>query len=112
MSQERMNLDLSQNKKTVDSYSAPNLESTLERVDSATQKVRVVHGANEQYFDISGKTVGSIRKSLKEVFNIPNDATPLVSGKEVNDDFIVEGGNLLEFLKVSGVKGQGFAFKI
>jgi hypothetical protein len=69
------------------------------------KKVRVVHGANQDYFDLEGKTVGTVRKNLREVFNIPGDAEALISGKAVGDDFILEGGQSLEFLKESGVKG-------
>ena len=68
--------------------------------------MRVVHGANEQYFDnLEGKTVGSVRKSLRDVFNIPGDASALIGGKEVGDDFILEGGQNLEFTKEAGIKG-------
>lgn len=90
----------------VDSYSPPDIDATLARASAATQKVRVVHGANEQYFDnLEGKTVGSIKKSLREVFNIPGDSQALVSNKEVGDDFILEGGMNLEFVKEAGIKG-------
>ena len=107
MAQERMEASGDQGQRTADSYSAPDLESTLDRAAAATEKVRVVHGANEGYFDnLEGKTVGSVKKSLREVYNIPGDATALVSGKEVQDDFILEGGMSLEFFKEAGVKGH------
>lgn len=90
----------------VDSYLAPDIDATLARASAATQKVRVVHGANEQYFDnLEGKTVGSVKKSLREVFNIPGDAQALVANKVVGDDFILEGSMSLEFVKEAGVKG-------
>lgn len=86
-------------------YQSTNVDSTLARVKSTMDKVRVVHGVNEGYFDIDGKSVGSIRKSLREVFNIPGDASALIGGKEVGDEFIVEGNMTLEFVKEAGVKG-------
>jgi hypothetical protein len=91
----------------VDSYdAASDIDATLARAAAVTQKVRVVHGANEQYFDnLEGKTVGSVKKSLREVFNIPGDAQALVANKEVGDDFILDGGMSLEFVKEAGVKG-------
>jgi len=111
MSQERMNAgdDKKRNTDSVSgtSYQAPDIESTFNRAKNSLNKVRVVNGANEQYFDnIAGKNVGSVRKSLREVFNIPGDASALVGGKEVQDDFILEGGMNLEFIKESGVKGR------
>jgi hypothetical protein len=88
-------------------YQAPDIDATLSRATSAMKKVRVVHGANEQYFDnLEGKTVGMVRKSLREVFNIPGDAEALIGGKAVGDDFVLEGGQNLEFVKEAGVKGS------
>lgn len=106
MPQERMEDTGSNQGGNVDSYQAPDIDATLARAASVTQKVRVVHGANEQYFDnLEGKTVGSVKKSLREVFNIPGDAQALVSNKEVGDDFVLDGGMNLEFVKEAGVKG-------
>lgn len=106
MSQDRMNTPESQRMTSGSDYQAPDIDATLSRASSTLNKIRVVNGANEQYFDnLSGKTVGSVRKSLREVFNIPGDASALVGGKEVGDDFILEGGMNLEFLKEAGVKG-------
>jgi len=106
MPQERMEDTGSSQSSKVDSYQAPDIDATLARASAVTQKVRVVHGANEQYFDnLEGKTVGSVKKSLREVFNIPGDAQALVASKEVGDDFILDGGMNLEFVKEAGVKG-------
>lgn len=107
MSQERMDAGSSQKAVSSTEYLAPDIESTLSRAKNTLSKVRVVNGANEQYFDnLEGKTVGSVRKSLREVFNIPGDAQALIAGKDVGDDFILEGGMSLEFQKEAGVKGD------
>lgn len=104
MSQERMNGDQG---KQIGSgtYSAPNIDSTLAKVNQAMKKVRVVHGANQEYLDLEGKTVGYVRKKLREVLNIPGDAEALISGKAVGDEFVLEGNQSLEFVKEAGVKG-------
>ena len=107
MAQERMESGNETISRPLDTYTG-NLsdDQLLQRAEAALSKVRVVHGANEQYLDnLGGKTVGSVRKSLKDVFNIPGDATALVSGKEVQDDFILDGGMTLEFFKEAGTKG-------
>jgi hypothetical protein len=107
MSQERMNDPGSSKSVSGIDYQAPDIDATLSRANSSLSKIRVVNGANEQYFDnLQGKTVGSVRKSLREVFNIPGDASALIGGKEVGDDFILEGGMNLEFVKEAGVKGD------
>lgn len=106
MSQERIS-NKEDAAKSNTGYSAPNIDSSLSLATRAMNKVRVVHGANEQYFDnLGGKTVGSIRKSLREAFNIPSDAEALIAGKSVGDDFVLEGGQNLEFVKEAGVKGN------
>lgn len=106
MSQDRM-ISTPEPAKASGALQAPNIEASLSRATSTMNKVRVVHGANEQYFDnLAGKTVGSVRKSLREAFNIPGDASALVSGKTVGDDHILESGTNLEFVKEAGVKGR------
>lgn len=105
MSQERLHNTDGPKNNNINAYQAPNIDATLSRATNATKKVRVVHGANQDYFDLEGKTVGMVRKNLREVFNIPGDAEALVSGKAVGDDFILEGNSSLEFVKEAGVKG-------
>lgn len=108
MNQERMDSH-SQNAPRaggVEAYSAPDIDATLSKATQATKRVRVVHGANEKYFDsLEGKTVGNVRKSLRDAFNIPGDAVALIDGQEAKDDEILAGGATLEFFKESGVKG-------
>jgi len=104
MSQERMEKTGGSSNRN---FNAPDIGESLSAAQSVTQKVRVVHGVNEQYFDnLDGKTVGSVKKSLREVFNIPGDAEALIDGKAVQDDFILDGGMNLEFVKEAGVKGE------
>jgi hypothetical protein len=109
MSQERMLDEGTQTPRPAmsDGIQAPDISGTLSAATTLVSKVRVVHGANEQYFDnLSGKTVGTVRKSLREVFNIPGDADALIGGKKVGDDFVLDGGMSLEFVKEAGVKGE------
>lgn len=110
MSQDRM--DASKNdstRPTASGYQAPDIEASMSRANNAMRKVRVVHGANEQYFDnLEGKTVGMVRKSLREAFNIPGDADALIAGKVVGDDFILQSADCIEFVKEAGLKGTTF----
>lgn len=110
MTQERME-NTSDQVKATSTYQAPDIDTTLSNATNVMNKVRVVHGANEQYFNnLAGKTVGTVRKSLREVFNIPGDAEALVNGKPAQDDFILEGNNTVEFVKTAGVKGIKYPF--
>lgn len=107
MSQDRMeNKDVGQKPMADTGFQAPEIDTAINRASNAMRKVHVIHGANEGYFDnLEGKTVGYVRKSLREVYSIPGDAESLIDGKAVNDDFVLAGGQTVEFLKEAGVKG-------
>ncbi len=89
---------------------APDISDTIQKASRLTDKVRVVHGANHGYYDnLAGKTVGAVRKSLRNVFNIPGDALALVEGKQVGDDHVITANSSIEFLREAGVS-VGCAF--
>lgn len=67
--------------------------------------VRVVHGANEGRYPAEGRTVGQVAHSLREVFNLPADASALVNGTEVTRDHVLADGSNLEFVRTWGQKG-------
>jgi len=85
---------------------APKVEQSVQAARAVSEKVRVVHGANEGYYPLVGKTVGDVRKGLKDTFNLPGDALAEIDGKTVGDDFILGAGQNLEFSKASGTKGN------
>lgn len=106
MSQEHMQNNDSRQKNPGGMINIPKVSEVLVQSQKVQDKVRVSHGANEQYFDgISGKSVEQVRKSLREVFNIPQDAEAVVDGKVVANDFVLEAGQYLEFYKPAGTKG-------
>lgn len=106
MAQERIDGKSNEQQVTPDVSQGPDIEATLARAAGVTDKIRVVHGVNEGYYPLIGKNVGHVRKTLRDVHNIPGDAKALVGGKEVDDDFVLEGGMSLEFTKDAGVKGS------
>ncbi len=67
--------------------------------------VRIVHGANEGRFSLEGQTVEQVARYLREVFNIPADASALVNGKEVPRNHVLADGDILEFVRIWGQKG-------
>lgn len=105
MSQERISSDSKVISSTTNSSNL-NIDRTLDKAAIAKSKIRVSQGANDRYFkNLEGKTVGQVRKSLRQAFNISSEASALIGGKEVEDDYILETGDHLEFFKASGVKG-------
>jgi hypothetical protein len=67
--------------------------------------VRVVHGANDGHFSAGGQTVGRVAHVLRDVFNVPADASALVNGKDVRRNHMLADGDTLEFVRTFGQKG-------
>jgi hypothetical protein len=72
---------------------------------NSSHLVRVVHGANEGQFQLEGCTVGQVARSLREVFNIPGNASALVNGNEVSGSHQLTSGDNVEFVRTFGLKG-------
>ena len=69
-------------------------------------KITVVCGANSQDFDnLTGQSVSEIKEALREVFNIPEDAQAIISGDNVENVYLLQNGDVLEFVRPSGTKG-------
>lgn len=78
----------------------------------AEKPVRVIHGAFDQPLDnLHGQTVGFVKRTLRDVANIPFDAEALVVDpatgrqKSVGDDYVIASGDKIEFYKEAGIKG-------
>jgi hypothetical protein len=67
--------------------------------------VRVVCGANEDRLPLAGKTIGKVKRSLREVFNISYFADALVNGRVAALDDKLAAGDNLEFDIQFGFKG-------
>lgn len=72
---------------------------------AVTGTVTIIHGAEEQSFDVSGKSVAYVRENLGDVFNVPRDADALVNGQPVTENHTLNQQDVLEFVKQAGVKG-------
>ena len=72
----------------------------------ATQNmVKVIHGANDDLFDVVGVTVATVQENLADAFNIPMEAFAWVNGRIVGEDFRLRGSDILEFIFSGGSKG-------
>ena len=77
----------------------------------AVQKgpLTVICGANKEFLEeCFGITVGEIRRRMRGVLNIGDEHDiVLVDGRKVNepDNYILEGGEELEFRRPAGRKG-------
>ena len=73
--------------------------------DKTTTTIQVSCGANSADFPVLGKSVGAVQEFLKEVLNIDRLAEGQVSGKSVKADYVLQEGDVLEFIKPAGRKG-------
>ena len=71
----------------------------------ADQTIRVSSGASSGNFQVVGKSVGEVRSTLSEALNVDSSANALVNGRQVGNDYILQVGDNLEFMKPAGSKG-------
>ena len=81
----------------------PSAAGALAKMEAA--EVKVIHGACDGSFNVSGSKVSAVRASLVDAFNIPGDALAFVNGEQVDENHVLEQGQVLEFVKQAGVKG-------
>jgi len=67
--------------------------------------VKIIHGANDDEFDIAGATVSRVYSNLIDAFNIPKTALAFVNGEQVDGTYVLRANDTLEFCKQSGRKG-------
>lgn len=81
----------------------PVANDVIQKVEAAA--VKVIHGAMDESFQVSGQKISAVRASLVEAFNIPADAIAFVDGEQVDENHILLENSTLEFVKQAGVKG-------
>lgn len=82
----------------------PNAADALAKLEAAG-KVKVIHGSNDDEFEIAGASVAQIRANLVDAFNIPAGALSFVNGEQVDANYTVQQNDTLEFIMKAGVKG-------
>lgn len=71
-------------------------------------KVKVIHGSHDETFDnLVDMNVATVLASLKQIFNIADDAVASVNGVKVSMDHRLVTNDVLEFIKPFGQKGLG-----
>ena len=54
---------------------------------------------------MTGKTIGEAKRRLRDLLNLPADATATVNAESVRDDHVIGIGEKVEFSKEAGKKG-------
>lgn len=73
--------------------------------NDSTGSVKVIHGANDDTFNIAGANVFVVRRNLADAFNLPPQAIPFVNGVQVAQYCQLQDGDTLEFVVPWGRKG-------
>lgn len=84
----------------------PSSENVLKELSEAQGSVRVMHGCRDQQMSIAGQRIGDQREKLRSFLNFDEQATALINGEEVDDDYVLKKSDTLEFLKLAGDKGS------
>lgn len=71
------------------------------------ETVRVIYGVHSLDANVAGRTVGEIRAALRQALNIGPQAVAVVDGQEVKEGFVLQTGEILEFVRLAGEKGCG-----
>ena len=112
MSQDKLNKsgDLSKQNQTSEESTVQkpsSVENTLGKMEEIGNRgnVTCMYGASSENFSVAGQTVATVRDSLKDSFNIPQDAVPFVNGNQVDGTYVLSENDNLEFVKQAGTKG-------
>ena len=68
-------------------------------------QIQISCGASTGRFPVAGRTVAEVGELMREVLNVTKLSTGLVNGKEVEGNYVLKEGDVLEFLKPAGKKG-------
>jgi hypothetical protein len=76
------------------------------RPNAAQVSVTVLYGANQHTFDNvpHGTTVESLTAQVKDMLNVPTDATMFIGGQQVGRDYVLRSGDRVEYIKQAGKK--------
>lgn len=66
---------------------------------------KIISGVNTLDAGLAGKSVADVRSMLNQPLNIDPASKPVVNGETVSEDYVLEDGDELEFVKASGEKG-------
>lgn len=69
------------------------------------QSVVIRYGIHKVEARVSGKTVGELRRTLSQPFNLDPNALALVNYRQVSDQKVLQAGDQLEFVRIAGAKG-------
>jgi len=76
--------------------------------DTPDMSVTAISGASCETFQLAGQRIGQARTFLNPILNVDADAVVLVNGNEVDENYVLQRRDSLEFVKKAGEKGTIF----
>jgi hypothetical protein len=78
----------------------------FEGQQAGSGKAQVKYGSNGETDELFvGRTVGELRTARGDALNIPSDARAYKGSTLLNDDYVVQSGDVIEFHRRMGEKG-------
>jgi hypothetical protein len=71
----------------------------------AGQPANVRFGVYSQPAPVSGKTVGEVRQQFAKIWGISNDAVAYKGKDKLDENYVIQAGDNVEFHRRSGEKG-------
>lgn len=66
----------------------------------------VYSGVNKNTLNLAGKTASQAAATCSELMNVDEEAVMKINGTEVNGDYVIQDGDMIEFVKEAGTKGS------
>ncbi|KYK23610.1 hypothetical protein AYK24_07305 [Thermoplasmatales archaeon SG8-52-4] len=87
------------------SEEARNLLSFNQSSFSGSETATVSHGVYAEQLPIAGQSIGRVRALYADRFDLDPYSQAIIDGNEVDDNTIIEAGQLLVFMNRAGEKG-------
>jgi hypothetical protein len=70
---------------------------------------RIVYGINSPKANLAGMKIFQVKRKYSSVFGIAPDAVAMANQEKVSDDYVVQPGDEIEFVKPAGEKALVFS---
>lgn len=71
----------------------------------AAKTAKIRFGFYNEPFPVVGKTVGEVRKMVKGMWSVPTDSVGKKGKETLEDSYIIQEGDEIEFQRRTGEKG-------
>lgn len=84
----------------------PGLGNPFALGDDSDSMISIDHQVYREQLPLAGRTVGEIRRIAGPRYDIGREASAFINGNQVGDEVVVQAGQAVRFMHISGEKGQ------